>query len=55
MPDEDFIIRMHEEWIEKVSESGMPLWLLDLYSQETPPPNEVKANIPENDIKDLPF
>ena len=31
---EDELFRLHDEYIRQISESGIPLWVLDQYSQE---------------------
>jgi hypothetical protein len=31
LTQEDYLIQAHEEYIQKTNESGMPLWVCDLY------------------------
>lgn len=51
---EDYLIKQHEEYIKLVTESGMPLWYLEQYSQGHPPVHDKqgKEDKDEPDSKD---
>lgn len=40
-PKEEYLQQLHEDYLAKVTESGMPIWLLQQYGQAQP------TNIPE--------